>query len=160
MTVEQQIATEAPAAYLERYGLMLLIRLFETEMQRLFLKGEVHGTTHLYSGQEAGAVGVCSVLTETDRVAGTYRGHGHALALGVDPEALMAELFPAFNAEERFVVGALSARRIQELGSSLRRVLTHLEASSEDRQAMVLATTRRTASEKGPGAGGRARGSR
>ena len=53
MTVDQQIAAEAPAAYLERYGLMLLIRLFETEMQRLFLKGEVHGTTHLSAGQEA-----------------------------------------------------------------------------------------------------------
>ncbi len=63
-----------------------------TRSKSLFQKGEVHGTTHLYSGQEAGAVGVCSVLAESDRVAGTYRGHGHALALGVDPEALMAEL--------------------------------------------------------------------
>jgi TPP-dependent pyruvate/acetoin dehydrogenase alpha subunit len=71
---------------------MALIRRFEDEVQTLFQKGEVHGTTHLYSGQEAGAVGVCSVLGESDRAAGTYRGHGHALALGVDPEALMAEL--------------------------------------------------------------------
>ena len=52
----------------------------------------MHGTTHLYSGQEACSVGVCSVLGRGDRVAATYRGHGAALAMGVEPEALMAEL--------------------------------------------------------------------
>jgi acetoin:2,6-dichlorophenolindophenol oxidoreductase subunit alpha len=92
MTVGQQIDTEQPAAYLERYGLMLLIRLFETEMQRLFLKGEVHGTTHLCAGQEAVPVGVCSALEPDDYLAGTYRGHGHALAKGTDPDALLAEM--------------------------------------------------------------------
>ena len=92
MTVDQQIATEAPAAYLERYALMLLIRLFETEMQRLFLKGEVHGTTHLSAGQEAVPVGVCSALDPDDYLAGTYRGHGHALAKGTHPDALLAEM--------------------------------------------------------------------
>jgi TPP-dependent pyruvate/acetoin dehydrogenase alpha subunit len=92
MTVDQQIDTEAPAAYLERYGQMLLIRLFETEMQRLFLKGEVHGTTHLCAGQEAVPVGVCSALEADDYLAGTYRGHGHALAKGTDPDALLAEM--------------------------------------------------------------------
>jgi acetoin:2,6-dichlorophenolindophenol oxidoreductase subunit alpha len=71
---------------------MLLIRRFEDTVQALFLKGEVHGTTHLYSGQEAVAVGVCSVLADQDRVAGTYRGHGHALALGVEPQGLLDEL--------------------------------------------------------------------
>ena len=71
---------------------MRLIRRFEDEVQSLFQQGLVHGTTHLCSGQEAGPVGVCSVLGDEDRVAGTYRGHGHALALGVEPEALMAEL--------------------------------------------------------------------
>lgn len=74
------------------YRRMVLIRRFEEIVQRMFQKGEVHGTTHLYSGQEAGAVGVCDVLGDADRVAGTYRGHGHALALGVEPEALLAEL--------------------------------------------------------------------
>src|SRR5918911_2682672 len=85
-------AAEAPAAFLERYARMLLIRLFEQEMHRLFLRGEVHGTTHLYAGQEAVAVGVCSALEPDDYVAGTYRGHGHALAKGTDPEALAAEM--------------------------------------------------------------------
>jgi TPP-dependent pyruvate/acetoin dehydrogenase alpha subunit len=86
------VGTEAPAAYLERYGRMLLIRLFETEMQRLFLKGEVHGTTHLCAGQEAVPVGVCSALEPDDYLAGTYRGHGHALAKGTEPDALIAEM--------------------------------------------------------------------
>lgn len=92
MTVGATVSAEAPAAYLERYALMRLIRAFETEMQRLFLKGEVHGTTHLCAGQEAVPVGVCSALNHDDYLAGTYRGHGHALAKGTDPEALMAEM--------------------------------------------------------------------
>jgi acetoin:2,6-dichlorophenolindophenol oxidoreductase subunit alpha len=83
---------EAPAAYLGRYAQMLLIRLFEGEMHRLFLQGHIHGTTHLSSGQEAVPVGVCSALEPDDYVAGTYRGHGHALAKGADPEALAAEM--------------------------------------------------------------------
>jgi TPP-dependent pyruvate/acetoin dehydrogenase alpha subunit len=92
VSVDQRPATEAPPAYLDRYGLMLLIRLFESEMQRLFLKGEVHGTTHLCAGQEAVPVGVCSALEPDDYLAGTYRGHGHALAKGTDPDALLAEM--------------------------------------------------------------------
>jgi TPP-dependent pyruvate/acetoin dehydrogenase alpha subunit len=83
---------EAPAAYLARYAEMLLIRLFEGEMHRLFLQGHVHGTTHLSAGQEAVPVGVCSALEPHDYVAGTYRGHGHALAKGTDPESLAAEM--------------------------------------------------------------------
>ena len=78
--------------YLELYRRMVLIRGFEDLIQSLFLRGEIYGTTHLYSGQEAVAVGVASVLEERDRVAATYRGHGHALALGVDPQALLDEM--------------------------------------------------------------------
>jgi len=76
----------------ELYRRMLVVRRFEEAVQSLFQKGEVHGTTHLYVGEEAGAVGVADVLKEHDRVAGTYRGHGHALALGVDPQALLDEM--------------------------------------------------------------------
>jgi len=74
------------------YRRMLLIRRFEDTANALFLQGLVHGTTHLCSGQEATEVGVTSVLQPGDRVAGTYRGHGHALALGLDPQRLMDEL--------------------------------------------------------------------
>jgi TPP-dependent pyruvate/acetoin dehydrogenase alpha subunit len=78
--------------WLDAYGRMLLIRHFENEMQRLFLKGEVHGTTHLAAGQEAVPVGVCMALEPGDYLTGTYRGHGHALAKGTDPAALAAEM--------------------------------------------------------------------
>jgi TPP-dependent pyruvate/acetoin dehydrogenase alpha subunit len=92
MSATQQAATAAEVADVDLYRRMCLIRKFEEAVQRLFQRGEVHGTTHLYIGQEAGAVGVCSVLEDGDRIAGTYRGHGHALAKGIDPEALMAEM--------------------------------------------------------------------
>src|SRR5436305_15282660 len=71
---------------------MLLIRRFEQAMHRLCLAGEVHGTTHLSAGQEAMAVGVCLLLSPEDYVAGTYRGHGHALAKGTPPAPLLAEM--------------------------------------------------------------------
>jgi acetoin:2,6-dichlorophenolindophenol oxidoreductase subunit alpha len=80
------------APLLELYQSMLTIRRVEDTIQELFLKGEIYGTTHLCSGQEAVPVGVSSVLREGDRVAGTYRGHGHALALGVPVQALLDEL--------------------------------------------------------------------
>ena len=83
---------EDVALYTDIYRRMLLIRGFEDLVQSLFLKGEVYGTTHLYSGQEAVATGVAGLLEERDRVAATYRGHGHALALGVDPQALLDEM--------------------------------------------------------------------
>src|SRR4249919_2534373 len=78
--------------YLELYRTMVLIRGFEDLIQSLFLRAEIYGTTHLYSGQEAVATGVASLLEDRDRVAATYRGHGHALALGVDPQALLDEM--------------------------------------------------------------------
>ena len=74
------------------YRRMRLIRTFEDTVQSQFQKGNVHGTTHLYSGQEASGVGVCSMLREGDKVAGTYRGHGHSIALGVSPQKLMDEM--------------------------------------------------------------------
>jgi TPP-dependent pyruvate/acetoin dehydrogenase alpha subunit len=76
----------------ELYRRMRLIRTFEDTVQSQFQKGNVHGTTHLYSGQEASGVGVGSMLREGDKVAGTYRGHGHAISIGVSPQKLMDEM--------------------------------------------------------------------
>jgi acetoin:2,6-dichlorophenolindophenol oxidoreductase subunit alpha len=92
--VRREAATSTSDLELELglYRRMRLIRRFEDTVQSLFQKGEVYGTTHLYSGEEAVAVGVASVLEDVDRVAGTYRGHGHALALGMEPQALLDEL--------------------------------------------------------------------
>ena len=93
MADTQTTPQTAPAtAFLEAYGRMLLIRRFEQAMHKLFLEGEVHGTTHLAAGQEAVPVGICMALDPDDYVAGTYRGHGHALAKGTEPDALIAEM--------------------------------------------------------------------
>jgi TPP-dependent pyruvate/acetoin dehydrogenase alpha subunit len=73
------------------YLAMARIRSFEDAVMRAFQSGEIRGTTHLCSGQEAVSVGVCEALGPNDCVAATYRGHGAALALGCDPEALFAE---------------------------------------------------------------------
>lgn len=76
----------------QAYRRMWEIRLFEEAMHRLFLRGEVHGTTHLSAGQEAVPAGVCAALEPDDLVAGTYRGHGHALAKGTGLGPLAAEM--------------------------------------------------------------------
>jgi pyruvate dehydrogenase E1 component alpha subunit len=75
------------------YGRMALIRAFENRVNRLFLQGRIPGTIHLSNGQEACAVGTASALRRDDWITITHRGHGQALAKGVSPGALMAELF-------------------------------------------------------------------
>lgn len=69
------------------------LRRFEDKVYQLFLKGELPGTVHQYQGQEAVAVGVCSVLKPDDWITSTHRPHGHALAKGVSMRAAMAELY-------------------------------------------------------------------
>lgn len=76
----------------EWFRTMLLIRSFEDKVQRLFMQGLIPGTTHLCQGQEAVSVGAVSALASTDYLTITYRGHGQALARGIDPEAAFAEL--------------------------------------------------------------------
>jgi pyruvate dehydrogenase E1 component alpha subunit len=72
---------------------MVLIRRFEETVNELYMQGRIPSTLHLYIGQEAVAVGVCSALNPDDYVLTTHRPHGHALAKGVEPKAIMAELF-------------------------------------------------------------------
>jgi TPP-dependent pyruvate/acetoin dehydrogenase alpha subunit len=74
------------------YREMLTIRLFEEAAHRLFMQNEIEGSIHLYDGQEAVAVGVCSELRSGDMVAATYRGHGVCLARGSSVEGLFGEL--------------------------------------------------------------------
>ena len=78
---------------LSLYRTMLIIRHTEEELARSHQRGLIHGACHTYVGQEAIATGVCSHLTKSDSVFSTHRGHGHALAKGMPPRELMAELF-------------------------------------------------------------------
>ena len=72
---------------------MVLIRRCEEQLARSHQRGLIHGACHTYVGQEAIAVGVCANLRPTDVVFSTHRGHGHALAKGVPPRQLIAELY-------------------------------------------------------------------
>ena len=78
---------------LDLYRQMLVIRRCEEQLAKSHQAGLIHGACHTYIGQEAVAVGVCAHLRREDAVFSTHRGHGHALAKGVTPRALIAELF-------------------------------------------------------------------
>ena len=74
------------------YRRMAMIKRFEQVAYRAYEQGQIGGTIHVSIGQEAVAVGVASALRESDKLLSHHRGHGHALAKGVDPDRLMAEL--------------------------------------------------------------------
>ena len=77
----------------ELYRVMARIRAFELAAERGTRDGLVHGFTHLSIGQEAVAAGVCLNLKRDDLITSTHRGHGHTIAKGADPLAMMCELF-------------------------------------------------------------------
>jgi len=91
--VEDKRAALSPERLRELYREMLLIRYFEEKVEERFRAGELPGFLHVAIGQEAVAVGVCSALEEGDVFASTHRAHGHTLARGTHPNAVMAELY-------------------------------------------------------------------
>lgn len=78
---------------LSLYRQMLIIRYTEEQLARSHQMGLIHGACHTYVGEEAIATGVCAHLRPDDAVFSTHRGHGHALAKGVSPREVVAELF-------------------------------------------------------------------
>jgi TPP-dependent pyruvate/acetoin dehydrogenase alpha subunit len=76
----------------DMYRRMWLIRYFEEGARSLFQENMIRGTTHMYTGEEAIAVGACSALNKDDYITSTHRGHGHCLAKGGAPQLMMAEL--------------------------------------------------------------------
>ena len=72
---------------------MLRIRRFEEKCAELYSAGAIRGFLHLYVGEEAVAVGVMQALGPDDAVVATYREHGHALARGIAPGPILAEMF-------------------------------------------------------------------
>jgi pyruvate/2-oxoglutarate/acetoin dehydrogenase E1 component/TPP-dependent pyruvate/acetoin dehydrogenase alpha subunit len=91
-TAAETAASPSPHGQaLALYRSMLRIRRFEEELFRLVGSGAIGGTTHLYAGQEAIAVGVSSLLSEQDQVVSTHRGHGHLLAKGGRADLALAE---------------------------------------------------------------------
>jgi TPP-dependent pyruvate/acetoin dehydrogenase alpha subunit len=90
MNTFDEIGTEKA---LSLYKQMTLIRRFEDHIYFLFLQGEIPGTIHQYQGQEAVAVGICDHLASSDWITSTHRPHGHALAKGIKPREVLAELY-------------------------------------------------------------------
>ena len=77
----------------ELYEAMVLIRVFEEETDRQYKRDRIGGYCHLCIGQEGATVGACAALEPDDLLLTSYRSHGFAVARGVSPEAMMAELF-------------------------------------------------------------------
>ena len=71
---------------------MLLSRHFDEKVNDLYAEGKVHGTAHFYVGQESVAVGAIAALKKGDVITSTHRGHGHAIAFGLDVDRMAAEL--------------------------------------------------------------------
>lgn len=86
---------------LELAGRMILIRHFEEKCAELYTAEKIRGFLHLYIGEEANAVGVMQALGRDDAIVATYREHGHALARGIDPGAIMAEMYGKASGSSR-----------------------------------------------------------
>jgi pyruvate dehydrogenase E1 component alpha subunit len=78
--------------YLRMYRQMVRIRAFEDNANQLYLSAKMPGLTHMYSGEEAVAVGICEALTVTDKITSTHRGHGHCVAKGANFKEMFCEL--------------------------------------------------------------------
>ncbi len=105
-TEKKEVAPETPKSHaapvnarltkddrVELYRKMVRIRRFEERSLRAYQAKKIGGFLHLYIGQEAVAVGACSLMTKNDHVITAYRDHGHAIAVGMDTKPLMAELY-------------------------------------------------------------------
>jgi pyruvate dehydrogenase E1 component alpha subunit len=91
-TTKKAASTLSRDQALHFYRQMLKIRVFEDEVNQLYRSAKMPGLAHLYSGQEAVAVGVCEALRRDDYITSTHRGHGHCLAKGAAVDKMFAEL--------------------------------------------------------------------
>jgi pyruvate dehydrogenase E1 component alpha subunit len=126
---------------LSLYRSMLLIRRFEERAGQLYGMGLIGGFCHLYIGEEAVAVGVASIREAHDQIITGYRDHGHMLAVGMDPKAVMAELtgraagvskgkggsMHMFSAEKQFYGGHGIVGAPASLGTGLALANRHRE---------------------------------
>jgi acetoin:2,6-dichlorophenolindophenol oxidoreductase subunit alpha len=88
-TAENAVAVEK---WLQMYRRMQMIRFFEEQVNELYTRALMPGLAHLYVGEEAVAVGICSALRPDDYITSTHRGHGHCVAKGASPDRMFAEL--------------------------------------------------------------------
>ncbi len=91
-TITEPCRANTPDRVFELYKTMCLIRTFEERAEDAFDAGFVNGSIHQYIGEEAIGTGVCANLRDSDYILSNHRGHGHTIAKGADPEAMMKEL--------------------------------------------------------------------
>ncbi|MBC7334157.1 MAG: thiamine pyrophosphate-dependent dehydrogenase E1 component subunit alpha [Actinobacteria bacterium] len=89
--IEDRFSGVSKALKLEMLKKMYEIRYFEEQAEQLIIRGKIHGTCHLYVGEEATAVGAIYALNKDDYITSTHRGHGHCIAKGADLKLMMAE---------------------------------------------------------------------
>ncbi|MCQ2003162.1 thiamine pyrophosphate-dependent dehydrogenase E1 component subunit alpha [Rhizobium sp. NRK18] len=92
MNAKAEQQTHNADDYLRMYRQMVRIRAFEDNANQLYLAAKMPGLTHMYSGQEAVAVGICEALNDTDKITSTHRGHGHCVAKGAEFSEMFCEL--------------------------------------------------------------------
>jgi len=95
VTSKPEAGRDAPSMkekWLRAYRQMVRIRHFEEQVNELYTRALMPGLAHLYSGEEAVAVGICEALRIDDYITSTHRGHGHCLAKGASPDRMFAEL--------------------------------------------------------------------
>ncbi len=93
----------------EMMRMMVRIRRFEEAVAQLFKRGKLPGFVHLYIGEEASAVGVCTALRKDDRITSTHRGHGHLIAKGATVDGMMAELLGKIDGLSKGKGGSMHA---------------------------------------------------
>jgi len=91
--VNNETLVNEPARVIAMYRKMLVIRAFEEAAGENFFAGNVRGSVHQYIGEESIAVGICENLRDDDYLMSNHRGHGHSIAKGAHPRAMMLELF-------------------------------------------------------------------
>jgi TPP-dependent pyruvate/acetoin dehydrogenase alpha subunit len=115
--VRVSIPTEALS---DAYRLMKTIREFEERVNAEIMNGQIPGFTHLYTGQEANAVGVCAHLDTDDTIISTHRGHGHCIAKGADVSGMMKELFGSSEGLCKGKGGSMALLRVVRRFQSVR----------------------------------------
>jgi pyruvate dehydrogenase E1 component alpha subunit len=106
-TMEERARLEDPTLLKSMLEQMVLVRRFEEKSAELYTLGKIGGFCHLYIGQEAVAVGALSVIQPEDYIFTSYREHGHALARGMDPGEVMAELCGKQSGVSKGKVGSM-----------------------------------------------------
>jgi pyruvate dehydrogenase E1 component alpha subunit len=89
---DRTVISPSKDLWMHAYRQMVRIRMFEEQVNELYTRALMPGLAHLYSGEEAIAVGICEALQKDDYITSTHRGHGHCLAKGATPDLMFAEL--------------------------------------------------------------------